>query len=83
MLIEVTQEDIDKSERYSSCGCPVARALGRCLGYRVNVGYTAVIASSGEIIVQTLPLEVQRFISEFDAELPVKSFSFELKGTPC
>lgn len=76
MKIEVTQEDIDKGERGSCSGCPVALAMKRALGVQtLLVEDDAAWTNMEEYL---LPDPVPDFIGDFDTGEPVKPFTFEL-----
>jgi hypothetical protein len=76
MLINVTQEHIDKGKRGSVIFCPVARAVREVFG-------DGVVASGAGILIKGyhhhVPHIVQEFMQNFDTTKPVKPFSFELE----
>lgn len=78
MKISVTQEDIDKGERNECRRCPVALALARAgfSGWEVDAGTIFLPHSTAEPI--RTPVEVTRFVLDFDEGLPVFPFTFEL-----
>ncbi len=81
VLVEVTQEDIDKGRRYKGGRrgefCPVARALRRgTTSNRVTVGFVRATVQ-GRLI--ELPLPAIVFIEMFDRDKPVSPFSFEIE----
>ena len=66
MVIDVTQEDIDKGWSGISFACPVARAVKRVTGYgwrAVSVGIRGNISVGGGHF--NIP-EVERFVTIFD-----------------
>lgn len=81
MKIQVTQEDIDKSERRPpfSQNCLIATALARATGKQFAVGhamcYDDESAFSREI---SLPKIVQDAIEAWDNGQPVQPFEFEI-----
>jgi hypothetical protein len=80
MKISVTQEDIDKGERYHNLQCPIAHAVYRAIGQRWLVGGDAL---SQKVPFGTnyyiLPNSAINFIYRFDKKLPVTPFDFEMK----
>ena len=85
MIIEVTQEDIEKGIRMSSLSCPIALALRRTTGRDLRVGHLHIRDgenfSNGVIAHSTWSM--QKFIDHFDSGEPVKPFRFrftEIKG---
>jgi hypothetical protein len=81
MLINVTQEDIDKGCQRNSSNCPVARAIKRQTGQDVLVGAYQFGLMSGEKL--WMPQGVQNFVYAFDNGYNVltKPFSFYLPDT--
>lgn len=79
MKIEVTQEDIKNGHRRDAYRCPVALASKRATGFSVR-------ATQVDITIEhdhnhrkfRTPLEVGRFIHEYDQALPVHPITFEL-----
>lgn len=76
--VNVTQEHINRGIRFKPCLCPVALAIKSAMQQSVVVGiYEAVVGTTNVY----LPIEVTRFINEFDLDLPtnVQPFSFNLE----
>lgn len=81
MTIEVTQEDIDRGVRWSSCECPIALAAIRTSKGICHVGRTVISIQAEEfqpIAIQTLPACASRFTIQFDEGEPVQPFSFNI-----
>ncbi len=92
LILEITQEDIDKGKAGNCSLCPIALALMRkfnldpsedSLDY-ARVGLT--MASIFPVMDRerkpqyfNMPDEASEFIKDFDSKLPVKPFSFTLK----
>lgn len=77
--VRVTRKDIKNGERNNREECPVALALARTFG--LVRGVMTVEERRLEINDKpfcTLPASVCKFILAFDAEKPVKPFSFTL-----
>ena len=78
------QQDIDQGTPRSPYFCPIALAMDRndleeiCV-YGSDVSY---IDGSMERM-GALPEEAMRFLEDFDEQLPVQPFSFELFEEPC
>ncbi len=87
-IIRVTQEDIDTSIIGSFSRCPIAQALKRELQEKEDV-YVAIktfrpIFWIGEDVGPDilLPEETRKFICDFDEDLPVEPFEFQLENIP-
>lgn len=85
MIINVTQEHIDKGKRGRACGCPVALAVLELL----NVKYGLVSVSPYTLYIEInnyrpfrLPPEATRFVSLFDDGQEVSPFTFEVTNDP-
>ena len=82
LKVNVTQEHIDKGERYSTSACPIARALKDVLpadSCAVNVrAAVAVWFQNSGYYRAWLPHSAQDFVVEFDSGQDVEPFSFEL-----
>lgn len=80
MLIQVTQEDIDKGRAKAVCDCPVALAIKRATGYK-----WVVFGSVAQDLMCTqrvaLPAYASAFIINFDLNIKGKPFEFELPLT--
>jgi hypothetical protein len=83
MTIEVTQEDIDKGERFLGLFCPIARAAKRTMGlsYQDEDIYNCHVGShdmrlKGEFV--KLPNRAMEFIFNFDKKREVSPFSFDV-----
>lgn len=85
ITITVTQEDIDKGRRESSCNCPIALAARRVFvndSVRVSPFDLVLYAKDDEEVrYRMLPQEAARFIEQFDHQGPtqVKPFSFTVE----
>lgn len=79
MLIEVTQDDIDKGKVGSCKECPVALAVNRVIapGY-CTVGTSGIWTYSNPGRIYSTPGVVVRFIKHFDRTREGKPFTFEL-----
>jgi len=79
MIINVTQEHIDKGQPRKVCECPVALAIMQALGITeprsVFVGLGNI---STRAWVKPTPVNVMKFIIEFDAFHRVEPFNFWL-----
>jgi hypothetical protein len=83
MRIEVTQEDIDNGLRGNCRQCPIALVVARSTGalyVSVNSGiqWSYFRGCVSPEHWRRIPLEVFRFMSDFDRGRPVEPFSFEL-----
>ena len=82
LKVNVTQEHINKGERYSSVSCPIAWALRDALSvdcYGVNVRASeATWFDNGHWRRTWLPDTAQHFVVEFDKGHNMEPFSFEL-----
>jgi len=75
--IDVTEEDINDGVRQNCWTCPIALAAVRSLDD--HTAYAALflfVRRPGGTLSAPLPNEAVRFMSDFDAGLPVKPFSF-------
>lgn len=78
MKIEVTQEHIDKGDRFSPSCCPLALAIKDATGlYGVSVGADYVTRMEPYRFI-TLPRRAAGFRKAFDRAEKVKPFTFEL-----
>jgi hypothetical protein len=75
--VEVTERDIAKGEPGKPCGCPVARAVRRSIGYRKHV-FVDEGAIYGSKFRVRFPPGVGDFVVKFDNHQPVKPFAFDL-----
>lgn len=78
--INVTQKDIDEGVRYNCLKCPIARAMRRHKQLKDSVvtgGCYKLIGHAYEF--HALPLRVQNFVFLFDAQKPVKPFTFRVE----
>lgn len=91
LILEVTQEDIDKGKRENCSLCPIALALMRKFNLdpsedsldHVSVGITMasifpVIDKQHKSQYFYMPDEASEFIKNFDSKIPVKPFNFTL-----
>lgn len=83
---EVTQEDIDHGIRYSCRECPIARVINRTFskeilvdGANLSVPFCADIVGIIEYKLFELPQEVKNSIRDFDKQLKVEPFTFEME----
>jgi len=75
--INVTQIEIDNGVRKNCRLCPIARAAVFCLcDMSAYAGLFLFVDRPEGKLSATLPNEAIRFMSDFDAGLPVKPFSF-------
>ena len=81
MWVEVTQEDIEAGESGECTECPVALALSRA-GFLPAVMQTKTnfFSADGEVVSDdwSHPVNVSRFIVDFDARRPVKPIKFNV-----
>lgn len=81
VLVEVTQEDIDRGIAESCSLCPVALALYRRTRRRWHVWRSEVcLAGKGQPVKS--PESVRTFIQKFDDDRPVAPFSFWFPTVP-
>lgn len=82
MKFSVTQQDIDKGEKFSALNDPIALAMTRKLELEpgdVVVGMHYVCIDPWLTTV-SLPVRAQRFIREFEDGDPVEPFEFEIQA---
>jgi len=79
MRIKVTQDHIDRGHERNGSSCPIALAIGEMGMDSVFVGSNITFScpTFGVVSERTPPVAVQ-FICEFDSELPVEPFEFDL-----
>ena len=85
--IEVTQDCIDIGRRGNCVNCPVALAIRPHINlteYYIKVSYTEMgIYDYNNYYVAAarlpLPTEAKQFIADYDANLIVKPFSFDIE----
>ena len=79
MIIEVTQEHIDKGRLRNSQKCPFALA---CLakGLKEVQVCSSRVYFDGFTSSYPLPKPIRRFVHRFDLGLPVKPSRFRLEG---
>lgn len=87
VLIEVTQEDIEKGVAGHGCLCPIAHAVGRCAAFAerdviigrdgIYLGADPMVDDDKVTVLARFPDSAVRFIWLFDQSLEVKPFSFE------
>lgn len=76
MRISVTQSDINKGDKRNAHSCAVARAVRRATKAKeVSITYGVISVGRKEFAMSS---QVSNFISDFDAYLNVKPFSFTL-----
>lgn len=83
MVINVTQDHIDKGIPFNVCACPVALAIKPHVKPRHYVAvksYVIGLWHTNHTLVESwdLPQAVQDFIDAFDCGKSVQPFSFEL-----
>lgn len=78
MKIQVTQEDIDKGERWKCGACPIALAAIRAFHQPHVLVDRDCVWVPGEDRGRSMPDKAQSFIRAFDAGQPVEQFEFEL-----
>lgn len=78
MIINVTQDHIDRGKMGRACRCPIALAVLEQLNLSVGLvcvtSHTLYIESKGHL----MPPEASEFVTRFDAEKPVSPFTFEV-----
>jgi hypothetical protein len=74
--ITVLQDDIDNGEKGVSSSCAIARAAKRDLSLDTVLVRPGLLAASG--YYAQLPAEATCFILEFDRDIPVEPFKFEV-----
>lgn len=91
MIINVTQEDIDKATESRDkhefwneswnilAECPIARASSKALNKECWSNYACVHNPADNIIFFFNPKDVILWIEAFDAHEPVKPFSFDVE----
>lgn len=76
MRISVTQSDINKGDKRNAHSCAVARAVRRATKAKeVSITYGVISVGRKEFAMSS---QVSNFISDFDAYLSVRPFSFAL-----
>ena len=70
VMVSVRREDIVDGEPEEACGCPVALAMRRELGFWVRVHGCVVEAEILEPFFITTSLSVEKFINRFDRLAP-------------
>lgn len=79
VVVEVTQEDIEKGDRQNESSCPVARAVRRTGFPDAQVGAISWKPTLTETYhANPLPKSVRRFIERFDHGKPVSPARFRL-----
>ena len=82
MIVQLTQNDIDKGVSTSSLMCPISIAIRRVTGNRVSVSRTrAKVYKNTKLIASyLLPIEARKAISNIDVGFKhlVRPFEFEL-----
>jgi len=79
--IEVTNFDIRNGKREQVDRCPIARAVRRELKATcICIAATIDFRIKDEEFSAELPGKASVFIDRFDARMPVKPFSFYLRG---
>jgi hypothetical protein len=77
MIIDVTQSDIDRGERYRTHACPIAHAADRAFGVPCSV-MRAHVYVGDDVHVAQLPWAAIDFIWHFDMKHAVQPFTFEV-----
>lgn len=81
MTITVTQEHIENGRRGHCWTCPVALAV-HSAGYPdAFIGPWTVRLNGFNDMMILMPLSAHNWISQFDRQIPVEPFSFELDET--
>lgn len=76
MRINVTQSDINKGDKRNAHSCAVARAVRRATKAKeISITYGVISVGRKEFAMSS---QVSNFISDFDAYLSVRPFSFAL-----
>ena len=84
MVIQVTQEHINRGVREHCRSCPVALAVNEAFGVtnaEVNLLWIVINRGKSSERHYEFPLHVQRRIARFDRNQPMYPFQFEL-GEP-
>lgn len=80
MLVHVTEKHIKDGKPRRSKECPLAMAIKEAGNYSlVTVGVTAVVVNRDVTKRLELPESAAMFRHDFDMNLPVQPFSFELE----
>lgn len=77
MVIEVTQDDIDKGVKNNACQCPVARAIARGTEEEWVVDSHSLVRMRDARVWHTPPAAYW-FINRYDQGESVEPFTFEL-----
>lgn len=79
--IKVTEDHIKRGSRSSTMCCPVALALKDRSYRQASVGMQSITwrPSPGVVACARTPLNARRFMCDFDADLPVEPFEFNLR----
>lgn len=83
MIVNVTQEHIDKGSIHSAYSCPIALAVNATLSGANAVVFARCIGWSAKGVVDHHwhpSKEVYKFVRDFDAGQNVLPFSFEMKS---
>lgn len=86
IIINVTQDEINRGERNKCKSCPIALSIIRSVDYpHVYVGKNIVTFYTSHDFsrilpskIVKLPKEIQNWIYAFDSKMPVMPISFEL-----
>lgn len=86
MKIQINQEDIDNGLKKSCTECPIARAFYRITNikdFNVTCGTIIVFYPPyNRHLHIKIPPEAKEFIYNFDNNMPVKPFEFEISYEP-
>jgi len=79
--IQVTQKDIDNGKPRDMGYCPIAMAIHRCRFRKAEVDNSVIHLHGYYSDEDPLPMPqtAKRFVKQFDAEKPVRPFTFSLK----
>lgn len=77
--VEVTKELIDNSCPRNSEYCPVNKGMAKAVPDRIWTTSASAVCDWVNHKTYDLPAEAVEFIKNFDADQPVKPFSFELE----
>jgi hypothetical protein len=81
VLVEVTQDDIDRGRRGKCLACPIARAMNRRTGIAFSVS-GSFVRIVGKQKMFSLPDCCAAFAYHFDNFRPVAPFSFWFPTVP-
>jgi hypothetical protein len=84
LVVSVTRGDIRQGKRVSVSSCPIALAVSRSTGRAASVGPLSVVLYFGKTTRSRMvahfhaPIEVTKFVNDFDGRKLVTPFTFSL-----